>query len=283
VKVLTNVSPVDGIDQASREWLIGAAFFFGALLTESRIYLLPWVEANPASAAGTLGLVTRAMCADTFRPTRDYDQGMRLLMDFQPDGQPQLTEVETMVWHCLKGNLLLEWMERAKENFEIYPQPGNQSGDKAVLAPMISAVASFLRRDTNEAFELKVLAADTVLRLAGRYIPGNVPVLTDGANNPKLGWYKRFHSELSEIDRWFRLAQPDSKHKCHTLGYYNMKVALIEDVASGVDYAARAQLEQAIAYLETARRLADETSDKRTEDMVIEHLEWVYARMGALA
>jgi hypothetical protein len=274
--VLVDVSQDEEIDQASREWLIGAAFFFGELLSESRIYLLPWVEANPALAAGTLALVTRAMCADTFRPTRDYDQGMRLLMDLQPEAQPPLTEIETIVWHCLKGKLLLEWMERAEEHFEIYPQPGGQRGDMAVLSPMIGAVASFIGRGTNEVFELQVRAADTVLRLAGRYIPGNFPVLADGADNPKLGWYKLFHPELGEIEKWLRRAQPDSAHKCYTLGYYNMKVALINGAASGNDDGSRAQLDKAIKVLETAKRLADKAGDKRTEDMVNEHLKWVY-------
>jgi hypothetical protein len=271
--LLTDEGQDEGIDPDLREWLIGVAFFFGRFLGESRTYLLPWLEAQPNAAMKRLELVTRAMCADTCRPTRDYDLGMRLLLAFQSAEEESTLNVDTVIWHCLKGNMLLEWMERAGENFEIYPQPGGRGGDTAILVPMLTAVAEFIRGETNA---LQVQAADIALRLAGRYIPEDVLALTREAFDRKLSWLRTFRTELREIETWFQGARPHSPHAWHTLGYYTMKVALIGDVDT-----AEEQLERALGYLKEAKHLAEMAGDKRTEEMVIEHVEWASARIGA--
>jgi hypothetical protein len=270
--MLTDGSMVDSPEQASREWLIGAAYFYGLLFDKSQTFLLAWLAAHP-TAGSAVALVTRAMCADTCRSTRDYDHGMRLLMELRVDAEPGLTPLENLVWHCVKGSLLLELVEHAGEQFELYPQPGGQSGEVTVLTPMIGAVASFLSASSNIPLDLRVRAAGIVLRLAGRYIPENYDKLTEEARDRRMGWFDTWQTQLAAIEEWVQ-AHPGSAANYHTLGYYNMKVALIRKEAA----------HHAVGYLVKARQLAEQAGNRRTERQVIEHLDWAARNaIGALA
>jgi hypothetical protein len=219
-------------------------------------------------------LATRAVCADAYRFRREHDQGMRLLLDVPQERVAAMTEPETIVWHCLKGRLQLDWMEHCKENFEIFPKSGVRGGEIEVLVPMVGAAAAFLA-STDGDHSLRLRIADIVLRLAGRYIPENVPDLEPAERQRKLAWLREWKADFDSIENWYRreIETERSAHRLHTLGYYKVKMALA--------YPEVRHWNSALRVLDEARTLAESMRDMRTERLIAEHLSWASNAVGA--
>ena len=66
------------------DWITGVALVYGARFAQSLSYLQAWIEAHSLSTSVEMGLTTRALAAEANRQRRDYDAGMRLLLDVPP-------------------------------------------------------------------------------------------------------------------------------------------------------------------------------------------------------
>jgi hypothetical protein len=259
---------------AARDWLIGFACFLRAAFDNCLRYLPSWLEINGATAQPSLSLVTRALCADAYRlrARRGYDEGMQLLLEM--GAGTGLSPTETMVWHCIKGQLLLEWMAEAKEHlFYLYPKPGRRDGETEVLVPMLNPAAKFVAEFDGSHHSLCMRVANNVLMLAGRYVPEDLRY-TESEQKRKPDWLSdQNQQQLERIEGWFRrqIEKERSARCLDTVGYYHVKMALIEPRS----------LEDGIRFLEEAEGLALQNGDRKTERLVADHLAWARATFGA--
>jgi hypothetical protein len=261
--------------QGSRDWLAGIALFFRSLFSESLSYLSAWVEAHSSSAWPALELATRALCAESYRQRdRDYDIGIRLLSEMRSETANAMSDGQRLVWHCFKGQLLINWLEVCKENFEVFPKPGGRSGELDVLLPMVKCMDNALSPSSEIPRPLKVRAANILLYLAGRYIPENARTFTNADRSRKLAWLTDSLGELRTIEKWFRTiaeAHPHASH-LHTLGYYNLKVYLVTDEID--------REQDAIRYLKYAESCASASRNKALERLLAEQCAWAMRHLG---
>jgi hypothetical protein len=253
---------VASISAGARDWLIGVGFYYRSSFDDSLKFLPSWLETEKTNAGADLALVTRAICADAYSAQRDHDQGMKLLLEINADDLASAASV--LAWHCMKAQLLLEWMDPAKEHYEIFPKPGGQSGDVAIMLPMVKPTAMYISSSDSLA-NLRFRAADAVMRLAARYVPENLPALAEADKTRKIMWFQDNKSEFEKIEAWY-LSEAEAKksaHAFHTLGYYRLKMNLV--------YEGR-RWEDAMEFLYSAEKLAEQNGDRRTEHLIADHL-----------
>ncbi len=265
----------DALTQAAKDWLIGTALFCARLNSESVTYLASWIATHSSAASPALGLATRALCAEAYRQQRDYEPAMQLLFDVQEEKRASMSPSEALVWHCLKGQLLLVWMEPARENFELFPKPFGRRSENDVIVPMVEPVAAFADEPVEKARGLQVAAANILLYLAGRHIPENVRELAGSTKREtqdefkrRLGWFLDRRPKFAKVEQWLRhaMAAAPQARPLHTLGYYNWKLYLLTND--------EARSKDALRYFDEARRAAEELGDLRIVRLVGEHSKW---------
>jgi hypothetical protein len=198
---------------------------------------------------------------------------MRLLLDVQPERVSRMTDSEDIVWHCLKAQLLIDWIERIKENFEIFPKPGDKSGETEIVAPMIEQVAKVISRSSLTPLKLQLRAANTVLFLTARYIPEYARSFRGEERRKKLGWLLDRENHVANIDYWLATKTADTLTPPYqfTLGYLNCKMYLA--TRSG-QYVERGKL-----FLEDAKDQAERAGDPASTKLVAETLRWAKVKV----
>jgi len=265
----------EALTQAAKDWLIGVALFSARLNAESVTYLASWIATHSSAASPALGLATRALCAEAYRQQRDYEPAMQLLYDVQEEKRASMSPSETLVWHCLKGQLLLVWMEPAMENFEVFPKPLGRRSETDLIVPMVDPVAAFAGETAEKPRGLHVAAANILLYLVGRHIPENVRELAAGTKKEtqdeykrRLGWFVDRRAQFAKIEQWLRVAMAAGPHArpLHTLGYYNWKLYLLSND--------EARSKDAIRYFGEAKRAAEKIGDLRIVRLVAAQSKW---------
>jgi len=257
------------INLPSRDWLTGTALFFSNLLAESLSYLSSWVEAQTAQSSPNLDLATRALCAEASRQrVRDYEIAMRFLLGVPNAKAAGLNESEVLVWHCLKAQLLTDWMEPCGESFQVFPKISGEGGEEEVVGPMAIHLGLFLAREAGSHGALKVRAANILLYLAARFIPEDVRSFSAEERERKLGWLKVRKDTFQDIELWFREVATSELQASYflTLGYYNIKMYLY----SGERY----REGDGLNYLRDAEHRAARKSDRKLERRLAELFKW---------
>lgn len=258
----------EALTPAARDWLVGVALFFRTLLAESRSYLSGWVGVHSSSAPPALTLAIRTFCAETYRPTRDYHLGLGFLLEIQDEIVRSMSESELLVWHCLKAQWLIDWMEPCKEMFQIFPTPAGRSGEISIVLPMMDQVWKFVSEPSTAPVELRRRAANILLYLVGRYVPENVRVLSPEERKPKLQWLRHREDQVRRIGEWFRASVKEEPTAAFldTLGYFKCKMNL---ATSELHYA-----DEAVDSLLEGYRMAVQAGDQRTQRLLSEHVAW---------
>jgi tetratricopeptide (TPR) repeat protein len=271
--LLAGEVPRDVLSQAAKDWLIGTALFFAGMYDKSVTYLASWIGTHSSAAPSRLGLATRALCAEAYRQQRDYEPGMQLLFDLQEEKRESMAASERLVWHCLTGQLLLDWMEPCKENFEVFPRPLGKRSEDGLIVPMLKPVVAFGQQGP-ASNSLYLTAANILLYLVARHIPENARELIErendrsAASKGRLAWFFDNQGRFEDIERSLRaaVAETSEARELHTLGYYNWKVYLLtKDVK---------RCEVALRDFDEAKSRAERRGDLTILRLVQEHCKW---------
>jgi hypothetical protein len=283
------------LSQGSKDWLAGAATFFGGSFPDSMRYLPAWLDTHSSAASTGLGLATRALCAEAYRQLKDSESGMQVLLDLPIEKADEMERSQTsqnLTWRCLIGQLQIDWMANAKEAFEIFPRPFGRRTETDVILPMMAPVASVLG-SAIAPLDLQIRSANILLYLAARHIPENifdVHIAGEARDDSpyverqkqRLRWFSRENSfipreEFLAIERWLRThtETDDSGRSLHTLGYFNWKVFLLtNDPTRGGD---------ALRYFDAALTRAEVQSDDTLRQLVLEHKGFAAETMRRVA
>ncbi len=266
LSLLASEEAKTSFEQEAIDWLTGTALFYCGLNKESLRWLTPWLETSSSDRTLAFDLFTRGICVEAYSHRRDVESGIHCLVGFDvANTHKPFTESEKLVYYCMLGQYLIDWIEPCKEKFEVFPRLSSGRGEEVVVGPIVDAVAGAIGRDLSS--KLLTDASRIALYACARYIPENCRDLIRGnPDPPSLRWYNArtanigtIESLLVDLEKKFPSAAVS-----HTLGYFNWKKFLLMKKQGR-----RGTI--ALDHFESARKLAEQEGDKRIKRLLAEH------------